>query len=163
MTTTKEHTMTPTLRELLANEPDDFLPELRTWLHHHPEDLEDASPSFRAAAGETAADNAESDGEEMSGCAHGVLTSDVDPALTCGNVRAPDSQSESVEVPGDQRTAGARPKPSDLRRQYGDLLKRTRRSLATEVLRMRRECAKTRRKLRDAEERLAEVEEARRG
>lgn len=161
--TTKEQTMTPTLRELLANEPDDFLPELRTWLHHHPEDLEDASPSFRAAAGETAADDAESDGEEMSGCAHGVLTSDVDPALTCGNVRAPDSQSEGAEERGEQRTTCAPRYSTDPDQSLRDLKRRTRRDLAAEVRRLRRECAKTRRKLRDAEERLSEVEEARRG
>ncbi|MGO2312564.1 MAG: hypothetical protein ACTH6A_11115 [Brachybacterium tyrofermentans] len=155
--------MSFTLRELLANEPDDFVPDLRAWLARQDEqdDEEQQSagdPSFRAEAGEAAADDAESDGEEMSGCAHGVLTSDVDPALTCGNVRAPDSQSKRREVPREKRTSSARPKPSDLRRQRDDLMKRTRSSLTTEVLKLRRECARTRRKLRDTEERLGGAE-----
>lgn len=167
MTTTKEHTMTPTLRDLLANEPSDFLPELRTRLglhDHHPTQQQGAGgPSFRAEAGEAAVESAESDGAGESGCAHGVLTSDVDPALTCGNVRAPDSQSEGAEERGDQRTTCAPRYSTDPDQSLRDLKRRTRRDLASEVRRLRRECAKTRRKLRDAEERLAEVEEARRG
>lgn len=149
--------MTPTLRELLANTDDDFLPGLRTWLAQ--QDEKDAQeqqqsaggPSSRAEAGEAAAEPAESDGAGESGCAHHVLTSTEAAALTCGNVRAPDSQSERREVPEEKRTSSARPKPSDLRRQRDDLMKRTRSSLTAEVLKLRRECARTRRKLRDVE------------
>lgn len=155
--------MTPTLRELLANEPDDFLPELRTWLHHHPEDLEDASPSFRAAAGETAVEPVADAVEEWGECAHPVLTSEETPALTSSNASAPVSQSEGVEEREEQRTPGALPYRTDPEQPRSDLLKRTRSSLATEVRRLRHQCAKLRRKLRDAEERLAAVEEARHG
>lgn len=161
--------MTPTLRELLANEPDpNFLPDLRAWLARQDEqdDAQQQSagdPSFRAEAGEAAAEPADDDGAEESGCAHGVLTSTEAAALTCGNVRAPVSQSESVEEREEQRTTCAPRYSTDPDQSVRDLKRRTRRDLAAEVRRLRRECAKTRRKLRDAEERLAEVEEARRG
>ncbi|MGP9581042.1 MULTISPECIES: hypothetical protein [unclassified Brachybacterium] len=159
--------MTPTLRELLANEPDDFVPDLRAWLARQDEDharqQSAGDPSFRAEAGEAAADAAESDGEERSGCAHGVLTSGNDPALTSSNASAPVSQTEGAEERGDQRTTCAPRYSTDPNQSLRDLKRRTRRDLAAEVRRLRRECAKTRRKLRDAEERLAELEEARRG
>lgn len=151
--------MTPTLRELLTNEPDDFLPELRARLG-----LNSAGgPSFRAEAGETAAHAVEDDGAAQSGCAHGVLTSTETAALTSGNASAPVSQSEGAEERGDQRTTCAPRYSTDPDQSLRDLKRRTRRDLASEVRRLRRECAKTRRKLRDAEERLSEVEEARRG
>ncbi|MGO2773953.1 MAG: hypothetical protein ACTIB2_11170 [Brachybacterium tyrofermentans] len=161
--TTKEQTMTPTLAELLQNEPDDFLPDLRAWLARQDEqdDEEQQSagdPSFRAEAGEAAVEPTDNDGADEGECAHHVLTSTEAAALTCGNVSAPVSQSKRREVPREKRTSSARPKPSDLRRQRDDLMKRTRSSLTTEVLKLRRECARTRRKLRDTEERLGRAE-----
>lgn len=165
--TTKEQTMTPTLRELLANEPDDFAPDLRAWLARQDEDharqQSAGDPSFRAEAGEAAVEPTDGDGEEMSRCAHHVLTSTEAAALTCDNASAPVSQTESVEERADQRTTCAPRYSTDPNQPLRDLKRRTRRDLAAEVRRLRRECAKTRRKLRDAEERLTELEEARRG
>lgn len=100
---------------------------------------------------------------EQSGCAHGVLTTSNDPALTSSNASAPVSRSESVEEREEQRTTCAPRYSTDPDQSLRDLKRRTRRDLAAEVRRLRRECAKTRRKLRDAEERLSDVEEARRG
>ncbi|MGP4914695.1 hypothetical protein ACTXJ9_03185 [Brachybacterium tyrofermentans] len=167
MTTTKEHTVTPTLYDLIGDDPT-LVPGLRAWLSQHEEEptkqqQSAGGPSFRAEAGEAAAEPTEDDGAEGSECAHGVLTSTEAAALTCGNVRAPDSQTESVEERADQRTTCAPRYSTDPNQPLRDLKRRTRRDLAAEVRRLRRECAKTRRKLRDAEDRLTDVEETRRG
>lgn len=176
MTTTKEQTMTPTFLDLaaarLSDEPGslqalgDYLDALGIPQKHDQAEAAHraaASPSFRAAVEEAAAEPAESDVAEQSGCAHGVLTSTEAAALTCGNVAAPDSQSDRREVPGDRRTSGAPRYSTDPDQSLRDLKRRTRRDLAAEVRRLRRECAKTRRKLRDAEERITELEEAHHG
>lgn len=59
------------------------------------------------------------------------------------------------------RTPGKPPYSTDPEQPRSDLLKRTRSDLATEVRRLRRECARTRRKLRETQARVNELEGAR--
>lgn len=159
--------MTPTIYDILHSEDPTLLPGLRAWLQQHEgttaQEQGAGSPSFRAAAEKAAADAGESDGVDESGCAHRVLTSAEAAALTCENVSAPVSKTEGVEGREERRTPGALPYRTDPEQPRTDLLKRTRSSLASEVRRLRLQCAKTRRKLREAEERIAELEEAHHG
>lgn len=155
--TTKENTMTPTFETL-----DDF----RTYLDNIQDDRDHAAaggPSFRAERAESAVEPVADAVEEWGECAHPVLTSEETPALTSSNASAPVSQSEGAEEREEQRTPDAPPYRTDPDQPRSDLLKRTRSSLATEVRRLRWECAKLRRKLRDAEERLSAQQEARHG
>lgn len=154
MTTTKEHTMTPMFETL-----EDFRNYLAT-LQDDRDQIAAGGPSFRADLPDGAVVAPLDDGAEQGGCAHRVLTSTDASALTCGNVRAPDSQTEGAEGREDQRATCAPRYSTDPDQSLRDLKRRTRRDLAAEVRRLRRECAKTRRKLRDAEDRLAELEEA---
>lgn len=158
--------MTPTIHELIGDNPA-LVPALRAHLQQHEEDARReqsaGGPSFRAEAGEAAAEPVESDGAGESGCAHGVLTIHDDPALTCSNASAPVSQSESVEEHDAQRTPGAPPYRTDPDQPRSDLMKRTRRSLVSEVRSLRHRCAKVRRRLKAAEQRITELEEGTRG
>lgn len=127
----------------------------------------DALSSLRATLGVNAFTAPEEPAAGKGECAHTVLTTPPNMPLTGESFLAPvvptgatPADAGSAGVRHTARATGKPPYSTDPEQPRSDLLKRTRSSLATEVRRVRRECAETRRKLREAQARIDELEGA---
>lgn len=124
----------------------------------------DALLSLRATLGVNAFTPPEDPAAGEGQCAHGVLTSPLEVPLTSGYVVAPVERTGGTPGSADERQRVRTPDQplysTDPDQPRSDLLKRTRSSLASEVRRVRLECARTRIKLREAQARIEELEGA---